>query len=547
MGVWEEIYDYCDRLGMMNQTDLPLFGYLRRNQFAEAIRQAEEMERLIHSHPSAIMVTYINEPFSAAREKKGHRHLYRNELEDFFEAATRAVHLQNPDRVIKNTEGDYDPPTRTGLSDFHCYNMWYTNHALPIGKLYKGYLPAIKRGWKTGCGEYGTEGLDPLEVMMEDYPKEWVPENPDDRWNPDKIVRAQTFSMHGDWYEEQGTIRDWIRESQMHQAMATRIMTDAFRRRSDVVISTAVHLLIDAWPSGWMKTLVDHRRKPKPAYFAFRKSLEPVRVNLRTDRWNLYGGEQARVEAWILNDTPEKLENCQIVATLRTDNFVYQSYEIKKDAKEASPTFAGYIEFRVPSVQKRQCIYIDTELLNKEGMVVNKERLMLEAFERSGNSQTAKTSYMGNQTAKISCVGSKAAELAEKLGLDAKPFVPEDKSADVILILDDREYQKYREEILEQCSGGTRLVFLLQDPEVKELGIGETELIDKVMKVKELSIGAAKLKIKAMNGLFFVARDAGDDFGFKPSVKEYNQQSRAHDYGIGRNGQFKELYYIATD
>lgn len=38
--VQSEIYDYCDRLGLMLQTDLPLFGQLRRSGVAEALRQA---------------------------------------------------------------------------------------------------------------------------------------------------------------------------------------------------------------------------------------------------------------------------------------------------------------------------------------------------------------------------------------------------------------------------------------------------------------------------------------------------------------------------
>ena len=35
--VQEEIYDYCDRLGLMIQTDLPLFGAIRINQYLSLI------------------------------------------------------------------------------------------------------------------------------------------------------------------------------------------------------------------------------------------------------------------------------------------------------------------------------------------------------------------------------------------------------------------------------------------------------------------------------------------------------------------------------
>ncbi|UUZ97361.1 hypothetical protein LJK87_20705 [Paenibacillus sp. P25] len=294
--VQEEIYDYFDRLGMMHQCDLPTFGFIRRNQFVEGVRQAAEMERLIRDHPSSVMVSLINEPSRTEKRRKGHRHLHRNELEAFFVAARQAIYVENPDRVVKNADGDYNPPTREGLPDFHCYNMWYTNNTIPVGKMYKGYLPAIRAGWKTGCGEYGTEGLDNEQLMRSRYPKEWRPSGGEEEWSPNRIHGAQTYSLHGDWYAEQRTLRGWIQASQKHQCLATKLMTDAWRRRADLVVSTAVHLLIDAWPAGWMKALVGVDRIPKPAYFTYKACLEPIRVNLRCDRWKAYAGRRWKLK-----------------------------------------------------------------------------------------------------------------------------------------------------------------------------------------------------------------------------------------------------------
>jgi hypothetical protein len=122
--VQDEVYEYCDRLGLMTQTDLPLFGVLRRNQFAEAVRQSGEMEKLVRNHPCNVVNTYINESFPNA-QGKGHRQLFRHELESFFQAATNVVWLQNPDRVIKPVDGNFYPPAPTGLPDNHCYTCWY--------------------------------------------------------------------------------------------------------------------------------------------------------------------------------------------------------------------------------------------------------------------------------------------------------------------------------------------------------------------------------------------------------------------------------------
>ena len=86
-------------------------------------------------------------------------------MEEFFAAANIAVRLQNPDRVIKPIDGDYNPPEETSLPDNHCYPCWYNGHGIDIGRLYKGYWMYVKPGWYYGCGEFGTEGLDPVSVM----------------------------------------------------------------------------------------------------------------------------------------------------------------------------------------------------------------------------------------------------------------------------------------------------------------------------------------------------------------------------------------------
>ena len=458
--VQEEIYDYLDMLGMMHQCDLPLFGTLRRNQFYEAIKQVGEMERLIRSHPSSIMVTFINEPVAIRKHpdpkhkynrryrEKAHRHLFRQELEYFFAAARKAIALENPDRVVKNVEGDYDPPTLEGMPDFHCYCMWYTNHGVPLGKLHMGYLPAVKQGWKVTCGEYGTEGLDNYPVMEKYYPREWLPEDEHEPWQPNRIVRAQTYSMHGDWYPEQSSIRDWIAASQEHQALATKLMTDAFRRRSDLLVGTAVHLLIDAWPSGWMKALVDVDRVPKPAYFAYQESLVPVRVNLRSDRWKVYCGDQADLDVWLLNDTAEDLRDCKVIVTVRDDQRIYQSFDKTITGKAVSPTYTGTVRLKVPQVADRSLLYLDAALYSSTGEKINQERLTLEVFQKHALPKKMKTVYLG----------AAAADLVSRLELSAAEF-KNDLQADVIIAAAE-EIEEHRAELIKQVEKGAHLLVI---------------------------------------------------------------------------------------
>ena len=488
--VQDEIYSAFDCLGMLQQCDLPLFGYLRRNQWNEAVRQSGEMERLIRSHPSSIMVSFINEPFPIGRQDeevafvsyddKGHRHLYRDELEAFFVAARKAIYVENPDRVVKNVEGDYNPPTAEGLSDFHCYPLWYTNHAIPIGKLYRGYLPAIKNGWRTGCGEYGTEGLDNYQLMRARYPQGWLPEQDDLPWNPDKIVRSQTFSMHGDWFEEQNRIQDWIRASQRHQAFATQFITDALRRRADLVVSTAIHLLIDAWPSGWMKTLVGVDRLPKPSYFAFQKSLEPLRVHLRCDRWKAYSAETLAVEAWVLNDTPADLPGCTLVATIRDAQTIYGSFELALDVPAVQATQAGLISFSVPGVADRGVFYVDATLLDGQGHPINSERLCLEAFAPLPTAAQAATQGEGS-----------------------------------VLFCPAADFLRNQADFASRAAAGARVIVQLDTP-------------------GQFDFNGLKINVKEMNGIFFLGRDPSDiltrDFQADDFSFWYNQDKDYLDF-----------------
>ncbi|MBP1649711.1 MAG: glycoside hydrolase family 2 sugar binding protein, partial [Bacteroidetes bacterium] len=301
--VQPEVYEYCDRLGLMTQTDLPLFGCLRYNKFAEAVRQTEEMERLVRGHACNIMISYINEPFPNASGKP-HRHLTRTDLEAFFRAADGAVRTLNPDRVIKHIEGDYDPPSET-LPDNHCYCGWYNGHGLELGKLHKGYWMPVSRDWLYACGEFGAEGLDPADLMRRRYPREWLPGADESSWSPGVIPGAQTGNFHYMWFDTQRSLEEWVRASQRHQAWATRLFAERFRRDNRMA-GFAIHLFIDAFPASWMKTIMDCERRPKPAYFAYRDALEPLTVNIRTDRRTFTSGEAMTFEFWVCNDTQEK-------------------------------------------------------------------------------------------------------------------------------------------------------------------------------------------------------------------------------------------------
>ena len=94
-----------------------------------------------------------------------------------------------------------------------------------------------------------------------------------------------------------------------------------------------------------MKTLVDCKRRPKPAYFEFRNSLKPLRVHLRTDRWHFWEGENVSIEVWTLNDTNNRYDDCSVVVSLNGIG----SYEGNTSIKPVSSDGIGLVKFQLPN------------------------------------------------------------------------------------------------------------------------------------------------------------------------------------------------------
>ena len=369
--VQKEIYSLCDEIGLMLQTDLPLFTVMRRTKFAEGIRQSEEMEKRIRSHPSSILITYMNEPMANGGNRP-HRHLVREETDAFYNACDSAVRLLNPDRVIKHIDGDYDPPDST-LPDNHCYCTWYNGHGIDMGKLHRGYWLGVKEGWYYGCGEFGAEGLDPVPLMRARYPKEWLPSTAEEEkcWTPAQIKDSQSGNMHYFYYDTQETLEDWVRESHIHQSFGTKLQTEAFRRNPDMA-TIAIHLFIDAWPSGWMKTIVDCERNPKPAFFAYQDALTPLMINIRSDRKTYFSDETVKTELFICNDTHITANGHKIrIELLKQDGSLALFGECIAQFGENSSFMQGEITFTAPKTDTREVYTLRAILIDQSGNVIH--------------------------------------------------------------------------------------------------------------------------------------------------------------------------------
>jgi len=480
--VQKAVYDYCDKLGMMTQTDLPLFGVLRRNQMLEAVKQAQEMERLVRPHPCNIIVSYLNEPYPNAMGKP-HRHLARPELEEFFAIASKTVRLNNPERVIKCVDGDYDPPVPDGMPDNHCYCGWYNGHALDLGKLHRGYWLPVKPGWFYGCGEFGAEGLDPYNTMQKYYPKKWLPTSPDSPWSPAVIRLAQTERFHYLWYETQKTVQEWIDASQEHQAWIIQLMTEAFRR--DARMNTfAIHLFVDAWPAGWMKTIMDCDRQPKKAFFAYRDALAPLMLSLRSDRVAFRSREPMPLEAWICNDNTDLPAQTRLAYQLEIDGNVLQAGQSPANVPACSTACQGAIPFHAPAIDKRTQATARLALIDQDQTVLNHTALTFNLFPKSKPLPQQDVLVFGDSQ-------GPAATLARQIGLQPT-FSGKPQPQQTILIDSLQLYQQHQQQIDQAVQMGAQALFL-------ELPTGEHHIAGDTVTIAPCGMGKRQ----------FVSRDTG--------------------------------------
>ena len=439
--VHDEIYTYFDMLGMLCQSDFPLFSYLKPSAVGEALKQVREMELHTRSHPSVIVETFCNETLDKTAWGKEQYNLSRYEIEKFFHAAKEVVEIYNPDRVIKYCEGDYAPlPETHGISDFHCYTYWYVSHGMPSGKLQKGYLPPIRPDWMTGCGEFGVDGLDRWELMQKYCPKEWLPKSQDEPWSPKPIAKEQCYVLHGDFFPEQNTAREWIAASREWQKIAIKDYVHILRRRVDYIESTAVHLLIDAWPCGWTKTLVDVDRIPKPAYYAFKEANIPVRISLRRDQYVVYTGDTLTTEMYALNDTAKDVA-VKATASVYLNGEEIESYVTENTATGVACTYLSEISTKISE--------------GKTGIIKVVARL-----ENGNESTYDEVEYVVKEKV------DKAQKMPMLLGERVQSIerVCGGERTDSVIFADDDYFTEHREELEEKAAQGRRLIVVTNKP-----------------------------------------------------------------------------------
>ena len=330
--------------------------------------------------------------------------------------------------------------------------------------MYQGYWQPVKPGWLFACGEFGAEGLDPLNVMKTYYPSSWLPatKKEDATWNAGRIAMSQTNRFYYMWYNQQHRLNDWINASQDYQAWATKLAAECFRRDSRMV-SFAIHLFIDAWPAGWMKSIMDVDRQPKKAFFAYRNALEPLMVSIRSDRSQFFAGETTAFEAWICNDLNTSPANYRLKYQVEEEGKVIMANQVAADIPINSSRFQGFLKFKIPAVRKRTAYTLRMALVNEKMESVYQNDFVFEAFPQTASLKTSV--YVLGQA------DGKAAALSKQADLTMASSIA---TADVLLVDDFSTYKIDEKKINALVAAGKTVVFL--ELPAKQYAIANTDV-----------------------------------------------------------------------
>jgi hypothetical protein len=223
----------------------------------------------------------------------------------------------------------------------------------------------------------------------------------------------------------------------------------------------------------------------------------PLIADIRTDRFNCFGGESLEAEFWVCNDKEAAFKQGKLIWKVEMEGKTLFKQSAEVGIPSWGPAFAGYFPFETPVVDKRTILTLTLALLDPEGRNISDYSVEFEVF-------TPPDSLKGFTAGIPGDPGERTLELTSSLGVQTMKFTG--KQDPDLLIIDDLEYfVKYRKQVLKYVQAGGHAMVLPQEPGTVIALDGDT------------------VKVASMAGKHFVSRKTGHPAvaGFKPQDFAY--------------------------
>ncbi len=347
-----ELYDEADQQGVLVWQDLPLrWGYARSVR-TQARRHAREVVDLLGHHASVAVWCGHDDPAAldigpdTLATARGRRRLaVRQVLSQALPTWNRTVldnsiasELERSDRsrpVIAHS-GVWPHAPQLDGTDSHLFLGWYAGRP--------GDLTRLARLWPRVArfvSAFGAQSVPNDADFLE--PSRWPDLDWDRAWRDHGLQK--TFFDRTTPPAAFDTFEAWRDATQTYQAELLRDQIEALRRlRFRPTGGFAQFFLADAHPAvSW--SLLDHDRRPKPAWGAVRDACAPTIVTVDPLPGHLHGGEVVPLDVHVVNDTRIALDDMIVTAHL--------SWEEGGDAQSRSWSWGG-------EVPADSCVYVAT-------------------------------------------------------------------------------------------------------------------------------------------------------------------------------------------
>lgn len=312
------LYDMADRHGLMVWQDLPLVGPASNSLRGQAVRQAGAMVTALGHHPS---ITLWNGHVSPAPDwMQAEPSNLRRRTEKLLAHQAPTWSKSVLDRSIKNVLASHDgsrPTTAfTGVlphlprlagSATHLWFGWRRGSERDLAR-FAARLPSQVR-W---VAELGAQSIPDHPDVLEriDWPR------PD----LDALTRHLGYERRSfDRYVPptgHPTLGSWVEATQIYQAGLLRRQVETLRRlKYRPSGGFCVHFLADP-AAAISASLLDHDRRPKPAFEAIAEACRPVIVVADRLPVRVKPGDPVALDVHVVSDEREPLVDCVVDADL---------------------------------------------------------------------------------------------------------------------------------------------------------------------------------------------------------------------------------------
>ncbi len=313
-GLYEstDFYDTCDELGLLVWQDFPFACalYPEDDEFVGAVEvEARAAVRRVRNHTSLALWCGNNEnQWLRYMGAYGQVPMLGERLYD--EVLPAVVADEDPDTPYwpGSPWGTEEDPSGDGTGDCHYWNVWHG----------EGDWVHYRKCTARFVSEFGFAGPPDLLTLEECLdPADLGVDTPGMRWHDKTGKGYDTYlGFIGLHYPAPATLPDLVYYGQLNQADAMRFGIEHFRRLRPHNMGTLVWQLNDCWPvQSW--AWIDHRFRPKAAWFAAKRFYAPLLLSLWRD------GDSLR--AHLVNDSVEGRDGTLVVRAVDHDGTVLWS------------------------------------------------------------------------------------------------------------------------------------------------------------------------------------------------------------------------------